>query len=597
MYSDLIDVVSSIVNKYGVSILSDPKFWNILSDSYNFASKYSLRDAYKKCISEGHVNQLIKLQGKRRETIKQIGYIIKKYRKIASYKDDYVSVLFSVAIALNTCTKSDYVDVLKGAKATSSHQVSKSQFFRSLQSICIVIFSKYPRFIWLGLIAVCIGTLMYGLYIFSGWWMFFVLFFIGVIQISYCGYVIIAIDNSKDTTTQGAIASIGLPFAVAFLVNALASFFFQSDDFRWKIYNYFGDWHSSTSAELSEIGWQNMYSFTHRTVESPGFMSFLLGIFLLALFAGCSYGICNNVNPKPRLKVKYGLFSLALIIMIESGIFIYPSIKRSVQERQFMSNEKNINEQMTTQREYNDSIKSSRASLSKELSFKGIKLGISWDTALGYAQSIVDSDSSSNLIRESVNDKFFYTYFREEDNIIETLTQAYVSRESKEDDDVDWFTGKLLDFSTTLDNQSVSISVFGVDNKVYAITIIPSGSSSYGSFENYDELIDLYTQKYGEPELLRDRSYYEDHHYSDNTVYAWTFKSGAIRLTNKYIAYVPLSFFTLADEKALKKKLEKEEEERRQEYLKFQKDSLERAKREADSLLHLQNHQNAINEI
>ena len=107
----------------------------------------------------------------------------------------------------------------------------------------------------------------------------------------------------------------------------------------------------------------------------------------------------------------------------------------------------------------------------------------------------------------------------------------------------------------------------------------------------------MYTKKYGEPELIRDRAYYEDNYYSDNTVYGWTFKNGIVRLTKEYVVYVPTSFFTLANEIANKKRLEQEAEERRLKYLHFQQDSIKKAKQIADSLRQVRNHNNAINDI
>lgn len=104
-------------------------------------------------------------------------------------------------------------------------------------------------------------------------------------------------------------------------------------------------------------------------------------------------------------------------------------------------------------------------------------------------------------------------------------------------------------------------------------------------------------KKYGEPELIRDRSYYEDSYYSDKTIYGWTFKNGIIRLTKEYAVYVPASFFKLANDIVTKKRLEQEAEERRLRYLQFRKDSIKKAKQLSDSLRKIRNHNNAINEI
>lgn len=607
MYLSLIDAVSKIVKTYGVDILSDPKFWHILSDSYSFGNEYALKDIFKSCLATGYISKLVAIKGNSKKTKAVIAHIVDSENKINPGREkEYSGVLYSVAIAIGSCSKKDYSDFINRnnpqPSSTPNQNPNTPSNHRgpfSLRNIIVSfrgVLNSYTRIIIAGLLSVGVSTLLYGLYIFSGWWMFFVLLMIGLIQMSCCGYLIISVENAKNRKSQSEIASIGLSFIVAYFANALLSFFFQGDGFRWNVFNYFGDWQPERNEELSNLGFDRVYQFTHHTLESPGFLSFMLGIFLLVLFAGCAYGLFHNSSPKPQLRVKYSLLSLILIMLIESCIFIYPAIKHKIQEADYLHKEARINEQLVSQMEQNNVLISSRASETKDLSFKGIKLGISWDTAIGYAQTIVDSDSSSNRYLNCVEDMSFYTYFRDDSNIMETLTKAYEGTPSKAGED-DWFTGKLLKFDTTLDNQEVSVKIFGLENKVYAITITPSGLSSYREFKKYDGLVKLYEKKYGEPELIRDRAYYEKSYYSDNTIYGWTFKNGIVRITKEYIAYVPSSFFTLANDIATKKRLEQEEEERRLKYLQFQQDSIKKAKQLADSLRFLYNHQNAINEI
>ena len=601
MYLSLIDAVSKIVKTYGVDILSDPKFWHILSDSFPFGNEYALKDTFKKCLNLGYVSKLVAIKGNTKRTKTEIVNIVDSENKLNSGREkEYSGVLYSVAIAIGTCNKKDYSDFINRNNSQphpTPNQNPNSPFnFTKIISLLKSVLSNHTRIMIAGLISVTVSTLLYGLYIFCGWWMFFVLLLIGIIQMSCCGFLLTSIDSAKNRTTKSAIASIGFPFIVAYFVNALLSFFFQGDEFRWDVFNYFGDWQPEAIEEQSNLGWNQMYQFTHHTVESPGFFSLLLGFLLLALFIGCAYGLFNNSNPRLQFKVKYGLLSLFLIMIAETGICIYPTIKHKIQETNFLHKEASINKQIASQQEHNNVLISSRASETKDLSFKGIKLGISWDTAIGYAQTIVESDSSSNHYFNRVEDTYFYTYFRDDNNIMETFTKAYEGTPSKAGDN-DWLTGKLLKFDTTLDNQDVSVKIFGLENKVYAITITPSGISSYSEFKKYDDLVELYEKKYGEPELIRDRSYYEDSYYSDNTIYGWTFKNGIVRLTKEYVAYVPSSFFTLAKDIAIKKRLEQEEEERRQQYLQFQQDSIKKAKQLSDSLRQVRNHRNAINEI
>lgn len=51
-YEGLIDTIYDIVKTYGVGILSDHKFWNILNDTYSFADEYSLKDSFKRFLVE-----------------------------------------------------------------------------------------------------------------------------------------------------------------------------------------------------------------------------------------------------------------------------------------------------------------------------------------------------------------------------------------------------------------------------------------------------------------------------------------------------------------------------------------------------------------
>lgn len=370
MYLSLIDAVSKIVKMYGVDILSDPKFWNILSDSYSFGNEYALKDIFKSCLATGYISKLIAIKGNSKKTKAEIAHIVDSENKINPGKEkEYSAVLYSIAIAIGSCSKKDYSDFINRNNPQTHptpNQNSNSPFnFRKFISLLKGVLRNHTRIIIAGLISVSVSTLLYGLYIFCGWWMFFVLFLSGIIQMSFCGFLLTSIDSAKNRTTKSDIASIGFPFIVAYFVNALLSFFFQGDEFRWDVFIYFGDWQPKSVEEFSDVGWDQIYRFTHHTVESPGFFSLLLGFLLLALFIGCAYGLFNNSNPKPKFKVKYSLLSLFLIMITEACIFIYPTIKHKIQEASFLRKEARISEQITSQLEHNNVLISSRASETK----------------------------------------------------------------------------------------------------------------------------------------------------------------------------------------------------------------------------------------
>lgn len=602
MYQKLIDTVSSIVKAHGVGILSDSRFWNILTDSYPFGSDYSLRDTFKKCIADGYVSEIVSLKGKSQKTIDKIKDVVAKEHKTSPTKDgEYIAILFSIAIAIGSCSKKDYQNFqkTKNSSSPSNPPTRPSNNSSNSWQNMINLLKKHFLLVLFGLFSTLCGTVLYGLYFFGGWWMFFVLILIGLLQLGFCAYALNSIDQAKNKTSQNEIASLGIPFCLVFLVNTFMSLLFQGDDFRRDVYQYFSSWRPQIDQQaISSTYLDETYYFSHHILESPGFFSVLLCLLLLFCFGACGLGLFNIKNPRSHFKLKECLFSLSLILLVEGGLFLYPLVRNHIQKIQYSNSLERINRQIKDQEESNNILIKSRAAITQDLSFKGIRLGISYDTALGYASEIIDSASVSGILPDKITDEYFYTYFREEPNIMETLTQAYTSYTSKENDEHEWFCGKLIQFETTLDNQSVSVRVFEREGLVYAISVVPKYGSSHGEFNDFSTLVKLYTQKYGEPELIREKSYYEypDYH-SDDTMYNWTFRNGVISLTDNYITYVPSSFFLLAKEIAEKKQREYEEAERIRKYHEYQQDSIKRAEQRADSIRKAKNHQNAINEI
>lgn len=87
MYLSLIDTVSKIVKTYGVDILSDPKFWHILSDSYSFGNEYTLKDTFKSCLSTDYIPKLIAIKGNSKKTKAEIAHIVDSEDKLNPGKE------------------------------------------------------------------------------------------------------------------------------------------------------------------------------------------------------------------------------------------------------------------------------------------------------------------------------------------------------------------------------------------------------------------------------------------------------------------------------------------------------------------------------
>ncbi|MDE6553624.1 MAG: hypothetical protein K2K98_11820 [Muribaculaceae bacterium] len=90
----------------GIGILTEPRFWGILTDLYPFAHESKLKDSYKACISKGWVAGIVSLSGDKDSIFEYISRLVEAYQ--GSYRKELMTCLFSVAIAIGKCTEMDY---------------------------------------------------------------------------------------------------------------------------------------------------------------------------------------------------------------------------------------------------------------------------------------------------------------------------------------------------------------------------------------------------------------------------------------------------------------------------------------------------------
>lgn len=232
-YLKLIDSVSTIVKNYGVGILSDSKFWSILTDSYSFAADYTLKDEFRDCISSGKVSSLVSLKGKKKETIDYIRNIVKSDNR----KDcqNLIACLFSIAIALGSCRKSDYSSFSQkspnGSRhnpATPSPNTGGKQFPYKILSPIIT-----------GLIALFGGSLLYLWFLFDGPAMFWILCLIAIMQLGSCKYFSDTLERKWSIGAKMQAYSCYLPILICFILNSLVPFFLMSDTLADGIFSYF----------------------------------------------------------------------------------------------------------------------------------------------------------------------------------------------------------------------------------------------------------------------------------------------------------------------------------------------------------------------
>lgn len=590
----LIDSVEGIVKQYGADILSDPKFWNILIDSYSFMQEPRLKINFKECIDSGYIKKILSCNNDR-DVKNYISKIIKKC-KTNSEKENYVGILFSIAIAKGISSRKDYIDYT--SNLLNPQQKKKKAFkwknkfpFLTKLSIkeCIGIFF----ILFFGLIVTFGGTIFYRAF-FRGFWLFFIVLLQGIGQLFYLIALQENIDDSKNNTFKEIVRSLLIPISFGIIINISLAFIFFIEPFR--------DWLGNFLGESREEG---PYIITF-------FLDLAYAFFIIGGIFSCyrfDKSILKTINKKIVINISIIWFLGYLIL------FLIPLINNSIVKYRLNNLQKRYEAEYNLQVEKNNELVSNRSIKNIDLAFKGIKVGVLFETDYQVAEFItknkelyeskykivVDGDGNPLSYIDSFDSNTYYNYKLEKnkDNII--------------------LDGHELSFITSLDNEKVKVIVYEYDSIVPFIFIRPDYSRN-GEFEDerFKKIVDLYVSKYGEPELrmsngnpfkihidIHDRfylsDYFKDDYFKDKNNFVWTFQNGSIWLNKNRILYYTKEFYNFLENTNIYVKKNKENRN------KFIEDSItkinqklyqeEKVRKYNDSIQKIRNHENAINEI
>lgn len=285
-------------------------------------------------------------------------------------------------------------------------------------------------------------------------------------------------------------------------------------------------------------------------------------------------------------------------------LFSIHPIKRTIQESRYNRLRNELALEQKTILERNDSLHSVRANITQDLSFKGVKLGVYFDTAKGIVDNLDDfqkswnSPSAYEITITNPNDISSAFIEANKRDIEHTVLSDSVNLPANK------YIGMFYSGTTKLDNNQVYVRIFENQDLVVAI-VIQESEYSYNSFTDFDGLLSLYTTKYGDPEIERDSTYVNRREYSPYSTngdkYSWHFKNGVIRLTHKNITYISSGFINRVTDNFENERLRIENARRRYNdsirVVQLRLDSLKRVEEIADSVRRVRNHQNAINEI
>ena len=567
MYLSLIDTVSKIVKTYGVDILSSPKFWHVLSDSYSFGNEYALKDIFKSCLTTGYISKLVAIKGNSKKTKAEIAHIVDSENRINPGKEkEYSAVLYSIAIAIGSCSKKDYSDYINrnNQQSTPSPRPKRSKN-KKQRNNCLL--SDGWTYIW-GICAVMVSAGLFNLPLFYGFPLWALIIILGIVQLSFCSYLLRLESNQQNDK----IKSFAIPIIIVFfLIDCISLGLTIFKDLHVYLWAYLSG--RAGLIGLDDLTYSAFWIWAGFN-EVGGIFSFLLTLLLLFCVASCLIGTISNQFSLKRLTIsvdKGSIFlSSTIILLIFASCWSIYYYENATERENYIKRQEDIDSR-------NHRIQCEQKNREVDLSFKGIKLGIDFSTCLGYADSLFYSKIKVKPDYELIEVKSW-------SNLPSYFTRAIVGN-------IQW------------DNQIVKLSVMEYNNKVGEIKVEPE-ESYINSFYDYPRVINLYTMKYGEPQkeiwspMLR---YFKECGIIDKpydwTYYRWSFKNGRIDLSNNSIVYQSETVTKHIEEIEIKEQHEKEIRQRQIEREQQIADSIEFENKKLDSLKIINNHKNAINEI
>lgn len=595
MYLNLIDIVIKIVKKYGVGILSDPKFWHILTDSYSFTSEYALRDIFKSCLATGYISRLVAFRGNTKKTKNEISHIIKSENNINPGKEqEYAAVLYSVGIAIGSCIKKDYTDFINQNRPKPITPPIPNPNSGPQSNTPLLDKLKFMALVLIGVVILTGSLLSYGLFFFCEASMLGFLFITGLFQVGYCkvldNFFHSKVSNQLKVRTFVCI----IPIIVGFVFISVIPLILCSDSISDAVYTYFSaefipeSYHVVTSGRV----W-----YAPRLSPSVGFWGCLASVALFVSLVSCTFRI-NEYKDKQKLQFshsdKISLGAIVAIIVLNIGVIVLiPPLIIMRQRTDFEKIEAN-----------NKRLYQERKDIVQDLSVKGIKLGISNETAWEYMNSIKEDQEPSQL--------HYYETIKHPDTIYdEFIGTSYYSVFPYEIPMSDFegvsIGGEDYRMLISLDNTTVGLDIYTYDELVTAMRIYGLGNSN-NSLSNFESLLSLYTTKYGQPEIIKDFSREEDifaimpyRSKGKNDRYVWNFKNSRIEMSKLGIMYISETLISKVRKECVKSIKELEFAKKRkieQERIRKEKaDSLKHMQEKRDSIRRVRNYKNAINEI
>ncbi|MEZ3577310.1 MAG: hypothetical protein K1W01_07425 [Muribaculaceae bacterium] len=427
------------------------------------------------------------------------------------------------------------------------------------------------------------GTISY-LTFYNGWWPFFTVLLMIACQAPCLHMFITIFDENVIYVTRNfkiIVMSIICPFLIAMLLNVLISFLFFSMTFR---------------------NWLGCHLNEYINNDTPTEITFLLC---------CFYAIClcvSLISTKNKFILyldKRIFFKSAIIVLIGYLLlFFYPNICEAINVYHIEQERKQIENEYQSQLRINNELQQKRSNQIIDFTFKGIKIGASYPFEVKKAKTIPDLTN--------VESRYYSISLDGECNPsdLPTIIETHrIMPDTIVKHNIFTIVGEKFIGHTSLDNHPIGLEIYEYNEKVSMIMVM-----YHLNEENLNQIINLYSDKYGEPErmtlegipyrynVIESNQQYSNLYKIDNkNDYVWSFKNGTIRLSAERIIYLSKEFENtlIRENNTIRSRLLQRLRSLTDSLniLREHREAIERKRAYEDSIKKLNNHVNAINEI
>lgn len=553
-YQGFLNTILKLKDLYGSILFSEDRFWGLLTDFYNFSGESVLKEIAKECVSKGYVKDIASTSDFKRT----IRHILNTYDSASLEKREAAAtVSFAVAIALDKSSLEDYASYLNAIKSKGGDNTSKTAADVSSHATSNPTTKRIPKqrktsdklpfkliLLLVSGIAILIGSIyFYSAYLYHDFSIGAIILCETIVQILYISLARRAVENNKSLSNQKKLkfVTILLPIVFCYLLPDLAPILFLLKALKDSLYIAFS----------TDIGLYNILSDTipgNSMIDfpkTPGIFTFLGTALSLIFVFACVKGI-HNLKKKCRGSSSTSYPALSWlsvgVIVLTLGSCLGIHLYKCEQKKK---------EYLAENRLFQEKIKQ-RAEEPRALSFKGIELGATID-------AITDLNNRDDA-GETTDIKFSYAGRTQinlkstKDIVADILNNRNPSLSELTDlqekgDNPKGIKEYIAEYKARSDFFSNTIKIQLLSfNGVRCIIVTPDDISSddpYPQFNNFNDIYNLYVEKYGKPVWgMRSEEYHSYNH--DDTrgryYYSWKFKNSEIQLSRYYIIYVDSAY-------------------------------------------------------